>query len=149
MIDSLKKKLRILEDIDTLNMEQVDILNAEDFNEDAFEENMHDKGDKIEQLERLDSGFQSLFDKIKDELGDNKEAYKEQISELKSYIKSITDMSSKIEVQEKRNKVLVERKFSEIRRNLKTAKRSTSMAKQYYQNMNKIETTPQFMDHKQ
>ena len=105
--------------------------------------------DKIDELEKLDEGFQSVFDRIKEELSDNKQMYSDEIETMKTLIKAVTELGAKIEVQEARNKVKVEAMFRRERQEHKEAKRSASMAKSYYQNMSRVSDEPQFMDTKQ
>ena len=149
MIDSLKKKKDILIKIVSLNEEQEKILSKEELNQDAFEGNMHEKGECIDELEKLDEGFQSVFDRIKEELSNNKQMYVDEIETMKKLIKEVTELGAKIEVQEARNKVKVEAMFRRERQEHKEAKRSASMAKSYYQNMSRVSDEPQFMDTKQ
>lgn len=149
MIDSLKKKKDILIKIVSLNEKQNEILSKEELNQDAFENNMHEKGECIDELEKLDEGFQSVFDRIKEELSSNKQLYFNEIAAMKKLIKEVTELGAKIEVQEARNKVKVEAMFRRERQEHKEAKRSASMAKSYYQNMSRVSDEPQFMDTKQ
>lgn len=149
MIDSLKKKKDILIKIVSLNEKQNEILTKEELNQDAFENNMHEKGECIDELEKLDEGFQSVFDRIKEELSSNKQLYFNEIETMKKLIKEVTELGAKVEVQEVRNKVKVEAMFRKQRQEHKEAKRSASMAKSYYQNMSRINDEPQFMDTKQ
>lgn len=100
-------------------------------------------------MEKLDEGFQSVFDRIKEELSDNKQMYSDEIETMKTLIKAVTELGAKIEVQEARNKVKVEAMFRRERQEHKEAKRSASMAKSYYQNMSRVSDEPQFMDTKQ
>lgn len=149
MIDSLKKKKDILVKIISLNETQDEILSREELNQDAFENNMHEKGECIDELEKLDEGFQSVFDRIKEELSSNKQLYFNEIETMKKLIKEVTELGARIEVQEVRNKVKVEAMFRKQRQEHKEAKRSASMAKSYYQNMSRVSDEPQFMDTKQ
>ena len=68
---------------------------------------------------------------------------------MKTLIRTVTELGAKIEVQEARNKIKVEDMFRRERQEHKEAKRSASMAKSYYQNMNRLSSEPQFMDTKQ
>lgn len=149
MIDSLKKKKDILIKIVSLNEKQNEILSKEELNQDAFENNMHEKGECIDELEKLDEGFQSVFDRIKEELSSNKQLYFNEIETMKKLIKEVTELGAKVEVQEAHNKVKVEAMFRKQRQEHKEAKRSASMAKSYYQNMSRVSDEPQFMDAKQ
>lgn len=149
MIDSLNKKKGILIRIIELNEEQNQILSEETLNGDAFDDNMKVKGSCIDELDLLDEGFQSLFNRVRDAINANKEMYANEISVMKRLITEVTELGAKIEVQEARNKVKVEAMFRRERQEHKEAKRSASMAKSYYQNMSKVSNEPQFMDTKQ
>ena len=149
MIDSLNKKKGILIRIIELNEEQNQILSEETLNGDAFDDNMKAKGSCIDELDLLDEGCQSLFNRVRDAINANKEMYANEISVMKRLITEVTELGAKIEVQEARNKVKVEAMFRRERQEHKEAKRSASMAKSYYQNMSKVSNEPQFMDTKQ
>ena len=99
MIDSLNKKKGILIRIIELNEEQNQILSEETLNGDAFDDNMKAKGSCIDELDLLDEGFQSLYDRIKEELAGNKTKYSSEIAAMKQLIKEVTELGAKIEVQ--------------------------------------------------
>ena len=141
MIDSLNKKKKILTRIVELNEEQDAILSEPVLDDEAFDSNMKAKGDCIDGLDRLDEGFQALFNRVRDEINNNKV--------MKKLITEVTELGAKIEVQEARNKVKVEAMFRRERQEHKEAKRSASMAKSYYQSMSRVSDEPQFMDTKQ
>ena len=149
MIDSLNKKKEILLGIISYNEQQNEILSASEFDSEAFDANMKAKGNCIDELDKLDEGFQSLYNRVKEELENNKESYSNEIAAMKTLIRTVTELGAKIEVQEARNKVKVEDMFRRERQEHKEAKRSASMAKSYYQNMNRLSSEPQFMDTKQ
>lgn len=148
MIDSLKMKRSLLKEISKLNEEQRQLVIQTSMDEDAFQKNLDKKGELIDNLNKLDDGFQNVFERIKSELEVNRSAYKEQIQILKTLIKEVTDLGVTVEAQEARNKIVVQSKFNSMRKDLQQAKRSTKMANTYYQNMNKISADPQFMDQK-
>ena len=149
MIDSLSKKKEILDKIISLNEEQDSILSETELDDNAFDSNMKAKGGCIDELDKLDEGFQSLYNRVKEELENNKESYSDEIKAMKTLIRTVTELGAKIEVQEARNKIKVEDMFRRERQEHKEAKRSASMAKSYYQNMNRLSSEPQFMDTKQ
>ena len=149
MIDSLNKKKKILTRIVELNEEQDAILSEPVLDDESFDSNMKAKGDCIDGLDKLDEGFQSLFNRVRDELEVNKAIYTAEIASMKKLITEVTELGTKIEVQEARNKVKVEAMFRRERQEHKEAKRSASMAKSYYQSMSRMSDEPQFMDTKQ
>lgn len=148
MIDSLIKKNDILQKIVEYNTEQESILKEAEFNGDAFQKNMELKSECIDELNRLDEGFQMVYDRVKEDVQMYKQNYKSDIERLQQLIRKVTSLSAAIQTQEARNKLQVERRFRQLREETKTAKRSMSMANQYYKNMAQISSEPQFMDKK-
>jgi phage host-nuclease inhibitor protein Gam len=126
------------------------VLENPDASADEFDVLVEQKGALIEQLEQLDSGFEKLFARMKDELENNQEQYASQIKEMQKYIRSVTDKSVEIQSQEARNKDLMVKKFTYVRQQAKTVRTGTQVASKYYQNMTKMNLIdPQFMDNKQ
>ena len=149
MLQSLKKKEQVLKEIIDQNQRQREIL--EDINGSAedFDATIEAKTKLIEQLEQLDSGFQKLFDRMKEELEGNREAYADQIREMKQYIRSVTDKSIEIQTQEARNKDLMTSKFASVKKQVKTMRKSSAAVNEYYKTMSKLNyVDPQFMDGK-
>lgn len=128
MIDSLTKKEELLKQIVDYNEAQQTIVTAPEFKEEAFEKNVADKGEVVEKILRLDEGFNSVFNRIKEELQNNKKKYAKDIERLKTLVASVTDLGVRIQAQELRNKQLVEKRFAQMRKELSQAKRTTSTA---------------------
>lgn len=149
MLQSLKKKEQVLKAIIDENLKQREILEDVNGDADAFDATMEMKAKLIEQLEQLDSGFEKLFERMKDELEGNKDRYAEQIRQMQQYIRSVTDKSIEIQAQEARNKDLMISKFASVKKQVKTMRRSSAVASQYYKTMSKVNLIdPQFMDGK-
>ncbi len=148
--DSLVKKIEVLSKIEGENELQKQILSeiSED-GQDAFDKAVERKAQLIEQLELLDEGFQTLFDKIKAEVSDNREVYKDQIRKLQDLIRQVSAKSASIEASEHRNKRLAEQYFSGLRQKMNSSRQSSAAAFNYYQNMNNFkDIPPQFLDQK-
>ena len=116
---------------------------------DDFDDVVEQKSKLIEQLDNLDSGFEKLFERVKDELEGNKEVHKEEIRIMQEHIRSITDKSIKIQSQEARNKALMTNKFNGIKKQVREVRKGANVASKYYQSMTKTGyVDPQFMDNK-
>ncbi len=148
--ESLVKKLDIMTKIEEENARQKEILSdPENVDIEAFDKTLDVKGDYIEQLLALDDGFQTLFDKVKEEVGDHREDYKDQIKRMQDLIHDVMDKSASIEAEEHRNKRLAETYFSTAREQMSSGKRSASVAFNYYQTMSNFKNIPpQFVDQK-
>lgn len=124
-------------------------MTAPEFKEEAFEKNVADKGEVVEKILRLDEGFNSVFNRIKEELQTNKGKYAKDIEHLKELVASVTDLGVRIQAQELRNKQLVEKRFAQMRKELSQAKRTTSTANAYYKNVNNLnQYESHFLDQK-
>lgn len=149
MIQSLQKKVKILEMLIELNHQQRLLILDENVGPDEVEKNMDRKAGLIEELNVLDSGFEKLFERVKDELHANKSGYMDEIFTMQELIRLITDKSTTIQSQELRNKEEMAKKFSSVRRQVKGVRDSQRVIKNYYNNMlNKSYPEPQFLDNK-
>ena len=147
LIESLIKKSKVLDEIAELNADQVKIFSSTHLDFDEFKETADKKGELAEKLDSLDDGFEEVYNRVKEELKENKDAHKDQIIRLKELIKEITDKSVKISVEEKKINSLVHKKMSEERRDIKKRRDSNAAMSAYQKEMNKIDTiNPQFMD---
>jgi len=149
--ESLKKKIEVLDKIILKNKEQQKILDAEQFDMEAFDQNTQDKGELIDRLNLLDSGFEKVFGRVKEELETNKEAHKEQILRLQNAIREVTEKSVFIQTTEERNRKIVEQKFKKEHEKIQFGKNSMKVARQYYNNMRGINggVASAFVDNKQ
>ncbi|MEH2944215.1 flagellar export chaperone FlgN [Lachnospiraceae bacterium KK002] len=149
MIQSLQKKVQVLDEIIEKNKEQQQILEQEEFDGGAFEQNVEEKGNLIDHINFLDEGFEELYSRVKAVLETEKQAHKEDILLMKQLITEITEKSVTIQSEEVRNRRLVERRFSQERKKVKSMRNSSTVAKQYYTNMAKLNyVDAQFMDKK-
>lgn len=149
MIQSLQKKIKVLEEIRKINILQKTLLEDEGSDADEFDQTIESKATLIQQMSQLDSGFDKLFDRVKEELNVNKDAYADKIKLMQSLIRAITDLSMELQAQESRNKDLMTRKFVSIKERAKIVRTNTKAASQYYQNMMQLNVVePQFMDNK-
>ncbi|MBO6215949.1 MAG: flagellar protein FliT, partial [Lachnospiraceae bacterium] len=91
MRESLEKKEDILKKIEQKNIDQQNILLDPNADPDDFDATIDAKGSLIEELEKLDAGFEKLFSEVETELKDNKESYKDEIKRMQELIGIITD----------------------------------------------------------
>ncbi len=103
----------------------------------------------IERLTSLDNGFERLYQKVAEELKENRQIYAEQIKNLQKLITEVTDASVAIQAQEARNKKLIEDYFRKERDGICMNRKTSKAAIGYYKNMSKSAVVlPQFMDSK-
>ncbi len=149
MVQSLQKKVRILDGIIEKNKEQHQILEQEEFDADAFEVNVQEKSDLVDQIIFLDEGFEDLYGRVKTVVEAEKQEHKEEILLMKQLITEITEKSVTIQSEEIRNRRLMELRFSQERKKVRNRKNTSAVANQYYKSMSKLEhVDAQFMDRK-
>ena len=149
LIDSLKKKIEILNLIKEINSSQKNIVSKKEFDDTMWEKTLDEKAELIERLQELNNGFESVYDRVRGELSDNSSEYKEEIGQLKNLISKITDLSMDIQTEEKRNSELVTKCFGRMRAKLKNTKDTHKVANSYMQTMARMNyVEPQFMDKK-
>lgn len=149
LLQDLKKKNLVLDKIINANKRQKEALEDPNLDPEDFDKIVEEKSQLIEELERLDSGFEQIYARVKDELQEKKETYKDEIHQMQRLIRELTDKSATIQTGELRNKELMEKKFSEVKRQVREIRSSQKVVNQYYQNMMKSNyIEPQFMDNK-
>ena len=149
LIQSLKKKLMILNQLAVLNQDQRAILQDENADPDTFDINVRDKDRLIRQIVELDTGFDEVYAHIKDLMERDHSAYEEQISQMRELIRLIMAKDASIRAEEQRNYVLAQKKFASVRTKVREVKASQKMVNSYYQNMmRQSRSTAQFMDNK-
>ena len=148
MIDSLKKKIVLLEKISEFNDMQKQAVVADNFDADDFDGLVEEKNKLILEINKLDDGFETIYDRIKEDLQQNKAAYAGEIQIMQECIGRIVGLTSSIEAEEKRIRAEVEKQFSKLKQNIKETRKNSAAVSSYYKSMTKVDTEPQFMDRK-
>ncbi len=149
LVDSLRKKIVLLDRISQIDEEQKKLAAAPKLDLELLDETVKRKSDCIDELNKLDDGFQLIYDRVKPELQDNREKHKESIVLLKQLISQITDKSVAIQAEEERNRQAIAAHFSTYKKEIRQFKASRNATTNYYKNMNKLQNVqPVFMDKK-
>ena len=135
MLQSLKKKEQVLDEIIRLNDLQKKQLTDQATPVDDFDKTVEDKSACIDQLDQLDSGFEKLYAQVQEELQANKEQYADTIKALQKCIRSVTDKSIMIQAQEARNKDLMMQKFTTVRKHAKDVRANSKAITGDYKTM--------------
>lgn len=147
MCESLEKKIDVLNQIREMNGKQKEILENPRSSPDELEENLSRKGGLIVELERLDSGFSTLYEKVREELMANTGRYADKVNEMKDLIRKITALSAAVEREEIDNKELAAKRFSDVRRMARHIRKNEKAVSSYYKTMSQ-NTDSGFMDQK-
>ena len=149
MKDSLVKKIAVLNKISEQNKIQQGLTQTEEFDYDIFEKTLEEKEKLIDEIDRLDSGFQSVFDRIKEILESGRENYADDIKQMQKLIAIITDKSANIMVEEKRNKEAIMNRKDSLKKEVGMARTTNKVAANYYKTMSKLNVLDsQFIDAK-
>ena len=147
--ESLEKKIGVLNRILDIDKNQEKSLKEENLDADTVEKLMNEKGELIKKLDQLDDGFDSVYQRIKEEIQANSSKYTSQVKKFQEDIRNITDLQTSIEALEKRLKDSVDRYASKAAANLKLRRATNNVARNYYETVNKLnQAGPQFMDKK-
>ncbi len=134
--DSLKRKLEILDELTGYSKEQEALLKEETLALGKFDELVDKKDVLIQELTRLDTGFETLYSNVGEQLKQNRAAYKPQIQRMQQMITRITEKSVGIQTLEERNKRAVEAYFKKEHEKINSNRRASKAAYDYYKKMN-------------
>lgn len=149
LLDVLSKKEVHLTKLLELTTEQEALLKEEELKEAEFAILVEKKSGNLRKIEELDSGFQSIYNRVAEEMQENKEAYKEQILELQGLITRVTDLAVRLSALETKNKAALEMKLQGKKQNIRQFKVSKQTASTYYKNMVGMQAgASYFMDQK-
>ncbi len=140
MIESLTKKSELLERIIRKNEAQHDCVAGKDYNEvdwDTFNLIVAEKQAAIDRIVKMDEGFQSLYDRVKEQLNDNRDKYADKIKELQRLITVITDQGVKITTGEERNRKIIEKVFGDRKKEIRKTRNNLKVANSYAQTMSR------------
>ncbi|MCR5716572.1 MAG: hypothetical protein K6G23_06990 [Lachnospiraceae bacterium] len=150
LAESLEKKSAVLQEIIQLNETMDQKVKEETFDFEAFDRDMEQKGTLIARLDQLDEGFESVYEKVRDELIGNSDAHREEIARIQESIRRITDQEVRIRAQETRLKQAVKSKQQMRSAELMQNRNRLKASQDYYRMMNKLNINGSpFMDKKQ
>lgn len=147
--DSLKKKLEILNRIMEYQREESDMLKSESMDREAFDKNLSEKVALAEDIDSLDDGFEQVYDRVREEMINNKEKYAAQIRSMQDMIGEISEKNVLIQAEENRIRLEVDNYAKRESAALRQKRDNGKAARSYYNNMKKLNYVgSQFMDKK-
>ena len=138
MIESLRKKSELLDKLIRKNEAQYECVNGKDFDAidwDDFNLLVAEKQTAIDRIVKMDEGFQSLYDRVKEQLNDDKDKYADKIKEIQKLITTITEQGIRISTGEERNRKIIEKVFGNRKKEIKRTRNSLKVANSYAQTM--------------
>lgn len=149
MTESLEKKLEVLDKIYELNKRQLAASTKRPFDTEAYDRIMDEKGELIDELNRLDDGFTSTYELVREEVQSNPDKYREKVQVMQDLVREAVARGVSVEAQEQRNKASMESALSSKRQEIRERKMTASAATKYYSAVSRLNTVdPQLMDRK-
>lgn len=138
MIESLSKKSEVLDHLIVKNEEQRDCVEGKKYDEidwDSFNLIVAQKQMYIDRIVRMDEGFQSLYERVKEQINEDKDKYADKIKEIQKLIEKVTGQGIKITTGEERNRKIIEKVFGNRKKEIKRTRNSLKVANSYAQTM--------------
>lgn len=147
--ESLEKKERILHNLLDMTRQQEEYLAGSEFELDVFEEMLDVKNGMIEELNSVDDGFETVYERIREYLQSNQKELAEPIREMQNRVREITSLSVSLQALEERNRKKLEGVFASKQQEIKKFRQSSQMVNNYYQTMSGAGSyQPSFLDKK-
>jgi len=135
MRESLERKRKYLSEILKLTNEQSVIAAAEKFDDARFSEIVEKKDVLIDNINEIDKGFSSVYDRVRIEIQQEPAAYRDELLAIQELIRICVDLGMQIEAVEERNRAAMEQVFSAKFQGVRQMKQSKTVANKYYKSM--------------
>lgn len=135
LIDSLKKKIEVLERLRDDTEKQEEILSRDELDFDAFNKTIESKEKSLARLSELDDGFLEVYEKVAPLFKNDKESYENEITYLKELVRRVTDYSTMLTALEEKNKVKLSIHLNRGKQRIKEYKQSSKTVAAYYKNI--------------
>lgn len=134
MEDSLKRKKRVLVRLLEQTREQEILLKGE-MDPDQFLAILDEKGKQIDELNRLDEGFDRLFKAVEKEIHANRSAYESQIKNMQKLIGEVSELGIQLQALEHQNSGHFKVYLANQRKDIREFHLNNRTAVSYFQNM--------------
>lgn len=138
LIESLVDKSSVLDEIIDEDAVQAKLLKEETPDLDLIQKSQDRIGELASKLDRLNEGFESVYERVRGELRNNKDLYREEIIRMQELITDITGKTVKIEAEQNRNKMSAERAFKDRKESLKGQRQKVQKINIYANQMHSV-----------
>ena len=135
LVETLRKKVRILEELERHTKHQEELLGEEDFDEALFDEIIEEKAQLILEAGDCDDGFERIYPRVKAEFEQRKYDFQSEIEVLQGLIQKTMALGASIETLENQNKIRFQMQITGKRQRIRNYKQSSQVAASYYKNM--------------
>ncbi|BCJ92941.1 hypothetical protein acsn021_05100 [Anaerocolumna cellulosilytica] len=144
LTDTLSKKIVVLNELIQITQLQEGYFDDFEANMEFVDESFSSKEKLIHQLNQLDTGFDMVYEHVKEILQKNKQDFKAEINVMQNYIGDITVKSAQLQAIELKNKNKLDLYFMEQKKNIKSFHVNNRTAANYYKNMSNINQEQSF-----
>lgn len=144
LIEALEKKEGILQQILDKSKLQLEVTEQEDFDVERFDGLVDDKAALLEEMTKLDEGFDRTYERIKEELLLHKDEHKKEIAALQKLISKGVDLGAQISATEGRTKDKLAVSLTRTKKELAQKRVSSKIATDYYKSTNNLKHVDSF-----
>lgn len=149
LLDTLEKKQAVLREILLLTQKQESVSKLSMYDEEQMLTLMNKKEVQIAHLNTLDEGFDRVYSRVRLEVRDRKDEYRNDILKMQEYIRVCTDLGNAIMVLEEKNRSRIEQLFMGKRNEYRMSRAKTAVASNYLKTMNNTKVmSAYFVDQK-
>jgi len=149
LIDALNKKHTILLSILDDSKKQYELSRESAFDLREFDNLVDHKDEMLRDMDNIDQGFDTVFQRIKSELLDNISSHTDEIGQMQKLIRAIIDCGAEISAVEMRTKESLKNSINKQRQELFQKRVSSKTVMDYYKASNQLNNLqPFFMDQK-
>lgn len=150
LVETLIKKKDALQTILRITKDQEAMAKGGSYQETDMERMLNEKEIQIARINTLDEGFQSIYERIRNEVMANREPYRAELQQLQQLIRECTDLGNEIMVLEERNQARFRQLFSQSKQQYSVSKNKANVAQNYFRTMNNAKVVDAyFVDKKQ
>ncbi len=131
--ESLRKKIELLDRILKYNQDQEGLFEDPTSELERYDDYIEEKGRMTEELEKLDDGFESLYERVSEELKAGREMYADSIRRMQELIRQISEKTASVQAQEARMKASLERNMEARKAEIGRVRRSVQASRTYRQ----------------
>lgn len=102
---------------------------------DEFQVIIDEKGEKIEELNKIDEGFDTLFSYVEKEINENRMTYRTQIEQMQKLIGEVSELGIQIQALEHQNSGHLKVYLANQRKVVREFYVNSRTTSSYYQNM--------------
>lgn len=133
--DTIVKKNNLLDKLIFLTEQQETVLQDSVMDDEKFNNCITEKSIIIDELNQLDNGFETLYNRVRDDLTSNPGQFRSQVEVIQEQIREIILKISKLQVMEKKNKTSMDLYMSKQKRELRNVKMTNKIANSYHNSM--------------